>query len=287
MRGFDLEQLKTLIAAVDTGSFSAAAPLRFLSQSSLSEQLRKLEDAAGAQLLVRGKSGVKPTAAGERLLAHARGILALADAAWRDMHAVPLIGEVHLGISDYLRPGEVTRLLGRLAHHYPGLRIRTRIGKSAEISAAHRSGELALAVVMQVASARPALPAGTHVLRSEPLQWVAARGTVLKPGRAVELALLPETCTLHRVACQALNAHGIPHELAHVASGVAGLQAAVAAGLGIACLNASSIIEHGMIALPEGVLPLLPEVDFMLLPIADDVSGRLNAMAEVVVQTLA
>lgn len=252
MRGFDLEQLKTLVAAVDAGSFSAAAPLRCLSQSSLSEQLRKLEESAGAQLLVRGKQGVKPTAAGERLLAHARGILALADAAWRDMRDRPLEGEVQLGISDYLRPGEVTQLLARLGRDYPGLRIRTRIGKSAEINAAHRTGEVPLAIVMQVASARTALPADARLLRTEPLRWVAARGAVFKPGNAVELALLPEGCTLHKVACQALNAGHIPYVLTHVASGVAGLQAAVTAGLGVACLNASSIAEQAMVPCPKG-----------------------------------
>lgn len=287
MRGFDLDQLKTLVAAVDTGSLSAAAPLRCLSQSSLSEQLRKLEDAAGAQLLVRGKAGVTPTAAGERLLVHARGLLALSDAAWREMHGVPLAGEVHLGLSDYLRPSEVAGLLRRLAQQYPRLRIRTRIGKSADITAAHRSGELSLAVAMQVASAKHEVPVGARLLRTEPLRWAAARGTLLQPGKALELALLPETCTLHRVAVQALNAQRIAHELVHVASGVAGLQAAVAAGLGIACLNASSIVEQTMVTLPEAVLPPLPEVDFVLLPIADDVNGRLNAMAEVIAETLA
>ncbi|WP_043440461.1 LysR family transcriptional regulator, partial [Cupriavidus sp. HPC(L)] len=60
MRGFDLEQLRTFVAVADSGSLSAAAPRLFLSQSSVSEQLRKLEERAGVPLLLRGRRGVQP-----------------------------------------------------------------------------------------------------------------------------------------------------------------------------------------------------------------------------------
>ncbi|MFT4268248.1 MAG: LysR family transcriptional regulator, partial [Xenophilus sp.] len=72
MQDFDLAQLRTFVAVADAGSLTAAAPRVFLSQSAVSEQLRKLEERAGHPLLVRGKSGAVPTPAGERLLAHAR-----------------------------------------------------------------------------------------------------------------------------------------------------------------------------------------------------------------------
>jgi len=53
--------------------------------------------------------------------------------------------------------------------------------------------------------------------------------------------------------------------VAHVASGVAGLQSALAAGLGVACLNESALAEGvGLLAPPHG-LPALPRVDFHLL----------------------
>ncbi|KAG1182559.1 hypothetical protein G6F35_015567 [Rhizopus arrhizus] len=103
MSGFDLDQLRTLVAVLDSGSLTAAAPKVFLSQSSVSEQMRKLEDRAGQPLLVRGKAGVAATPAGERLLAHARAILALSDEAYRDLRGVALRGELRLCITDYFR----------------------------------------------------------------------------------------------------------------------------------------------------------------------------------------
>lgn len=274
MQGFDLEQLKTLVAAVDSGSLTAAAPLRHLSQSSLSEQLRKLEERAGQALLLRGKAGVRPTAAGERLLAHARQILALSDAAWRDLHGVPLAGELRLGISDYFRPAELVGLLARLARQYPGLRVHTQMGRSDELLDAHARGALDLALVMALPDTPLPAVEGLQVLREEPLVWACAREAGLPAAEVLPLVLLPASCSLHRLACAALQAQGRPYVVAHVASGVAGLQAAVRAGLGVACLNASAVAGAGLVACSPGGAqaaqaadwPALPAVRFVLLP---------------------
>ena len=290
MHGFDIEQLKTLVAAVDAGSLTAAVPLRYRSQSALSEQLNKLEESAGEQLLVRSKQGVRPTAAGQRLIGHARQILALSDAAWRDMHRVPLEGEVHIGISDYVRPSQLATLLARIAEQYPGLRMRTQIDKSDVIADAHGSGALDLAIILRTTGSPSSSSEEAQVLRTESLMWVAARSKPLPPkDRIIELALLPETCSLHRLARNALDAHGIAHVVAHMASGVAGLQAAVAAGLGVACLNASAIIEADMLEVTGLNLPALPAVDIVLLPARcrGGVSERLQAVGQIIAATLA
>lgn len=280
MRGFDLEQLRTLVAAIDAGSLSAAVARRNLSQSSLSEQLRKLEERAGQVLLVRSKAGVRPTPAGERLLVHARQILALSDTAWRDLHDVPLEGEVQLGITDYFRPADLTRLLARLGQQYPRLRLRTLIGKSDELEASHRRGALDLAIILRT---HP----GSHaqVLGTETMHWVAAPGSALiAEGGPLPLVLLPETCSLHRLAIDRLQAQGIEHVVTHVASGVAGLQAAVGAGLGIGCLNASSLVDGRVVALQQERLPDLPKASFILLAPRD--SERLDALTETLVEAL-
>ena len=58
----------------------------------------------------------------------------------------------------------------------------------------------------------------------------------------------------------------MPYALAHVASGVAGLQSALAAGLGVACLNESAVCDGVVrLAAPNG-LPALPRVAFQFLP---------------------
>lgn len=288
MQGFDLDQLRTLVAAVDAGSLSAAAPVRFLSQSTLSEQLRKLEERAGQTLLQRSKTGVTPTAAGERLLAHARQILALSDAAWRDLHGVPLEGEVRLGITGYFRASDLTHLLARLGRQYPRLRLRTQIGKSDDIEAAHKRQALDLAIVMHV-SGYPRI-GEARILRSEPLVWAGApTAALIHATEPIPLVLLPEGCSLHRLARTQLDAHRRAYVVNHVASDVTGIQAAVAAGLGVACLNASSVIRDSMVALSNPELPALPDATFALLPPMsrkDQDMDRLNALADVMAQAL-
>ena len=90
MQAFDLEQLRTLVAVVEAGSLTAAAPRVFLSQSAVSEQMRKLEERVGQALLTRSKAGVVPTPAGVRLVTHARKLLALSDEAFRDLRGEAL-----------------------------------------------------------------------------------------------------------------------------------------------------------------------------------------------------
>ena len=265
MSGFDLDQLRTLVAVLDAGSLTAAAPKVFLSQSSVSEQMRKLEDKAGQPLLLRGKAGVRATPAGQRLLAHARAILALSDEAYRDLRGVALRGELRLCITDYFRPGDVARMLRRLNEQYPQVRLHVTIMKSGAIEAAYERGEIDVGISMVIqerGSARGR--AQGALLRREPLLWMAADGAAGPPAEPLPLLVLPESCALRQYVERLLSRRGLPYAVSHVASGVAGLQLAVAAGLGVACLNESAL-GAGMARLQAPGLPALPSVEFRLL----------------------
>lgn len=266
MATFDLEQLQSFVTAVEAGSVTAAAPLRCLSQSALSEQLRKLEIRTGQILLTRSKSGVVPTLAGERLLTHARYLLETAESAWLDLQGINLSGEISIGWTDYCRPDITIDALARLSRLYPHLRLRTRGGTSADISDAWQRGELDLAIVMRIAgSGIQAKVEKEKVLFTEPLRWVqAVKGSQQKMHDALSLALLPEGCTLHKLACQTLKSHQRPYVLRHIASGVRSLQEAVSAGLGIGCLNLSAIHATEMSSPIELALPDLPDAEFVL-----------------------
>ena len=268
MHGFDLEQLRTFVAAIETGSLSAAAPRVFLSQSSVSEQMRKLEQRAGTRLLTRGKSGVAATAAGNRLLLHARQILALSDAALRDLRGEELRGELRLAVTDYFRPGDIPRLLRNLSEQYPRLRVNVTIGQSDRVESGYKAGEFDIGLVMRAVERAGAANAPRRVplLRREPLLWVAAQGSRLHLQRPLPLVLLPSSCQLHRLALRLLDRCELPCVVAHSASGVAGLQGAIAAGLGVGCINESAVTE-GMLRLgAREHLPALPQAEFRLLP---------------------
>ncbi|MFJ4289339.1 LysR family transcriptional regulator [Cupriavidus sp. NPDC089707] len=272
MRGFETDQLRTFVTIADSGSLSAAAPRLFLSQSSVSEQLRKLEERAGVPLLSRGRHGAVPTPAGARLLEHARRILALNELALQELRGHALEGELRLAVTDYFRPGEIAGMLRRLRERYPYLRLHVTVMKSAAIDAAAEMDAFDIGLSMRLPRGRDTQGkrARGMVLRREPLAWVAASGEADALPATLPLVLLPDTCSLHQFVVQLLLRKRLPFEVAHSASGVAGLHLALAAGLGLSCLNASAI-GPGVAPLDGGTvarlgLPRLPEAEFFLLP---------------------
>ena len=266
MQGLDLDQLRTFLTVLEAGSLTAAAPRVFLSQSAVSEQMRKLEECVGQSLLARSKAGVQPTVAGERLRVHGERLVALADEALRDLRGESLQGELRLAVTDYFRPGELARLLARLAQSHPRMRLNVAIKKSTEVEAMHLRGEIDIGLSMRVAegAAGKSLPKS---LRREPLAWMAAPGWLqAQPrGEPLPLLVLTDGCSLRQFTEQLLQRRRVGYRVAHVASGVAGLQSALAAGLGVACLNESSLAEGVALLAPPHGLPALPRVDFHLL----------------------
>lgn len=274
-RGFDLTQLRTFIAIHDAGSVSAAAGQIFLSQSTVSEQLKKLEDRAGQPLLVRSRKGVRPTPAGTRLLGYARQIMALSEAAFDDLQGVSLDGELRIAITDYYRPHDVGRVLKRFADQYPRLRLHVSALQSAQIERSALTGEdfdigLALRLIDEHGGKRaPTL--GYHVpgtlVRHERLVWaMSATMPVPSPGDGpLPLVVLPRTCALQSLMLAQLDRHKVAYRISHSAAGVAGLQLALSAGLGISALNESALTPDLAICPPTLGLPALPRAEFHLL----------------------
>ncbi|EBU7498253.1 LysR family transcriptional regulator, partial [Salmonella enterica subsp. enterica serovar Typhi] len=72
----DLRQLKYFVKVVESGSFSKAANVLHVAQPALSLHVKHMEEELGVALLHRAAQGVTPTQAGERLMLHAKRILA-------------------------------------------------------------------------------------------------------------------------------------------------------------------------------------------------------------------
>jgi len=264
MRPFDLDLLQTLVAIAETGSLSAAAPRVHRSQSAVSEQMRKLEQHCGVTLLVRGKLGASLTSAGERLVVHARRLLALSEEAFRDVLGMPLAGDLRLAITDYFRPATITLLLKRLRERYPQLKLHVATRQSLMIE---NRRDFDIGLSMRLLDDDSASDEDGRIrLGREPLSWIASPALALDAARRLPLVVLPEACSLQRLIIRTLNQSDIDYEIAHSAAGVAGLHLALAAGLGLACLNRSAI-PAGMATLDGDLgLPAMPDIEFSILP---------------------
>ncbi len=87
MRDLDLTTLRLFVAVCDARSIAKAGEQANMVGSAISKRLAQLEDTVGTPLLVRKRRGMEPTAAGQTLLEHARGMLASTELIARDMAA--------------------------------------------------------------------------------------------------------------------------------------------------------------------------------------------------------
>src|SRR5215475_12696084 len=116
----DLDLLRSFVSVVDTGGFTRAGERVHRTQSTVSQQIRRLEESLGYPLLYRNGKQATPTEQGERLVTYARRLLALEQEA-REVVAKPGgEGVVRLGIPEDFAY-QLTRLLSDFARSRPGL----------------------------------------------------------------------------------------------------------------------------------------------------------------------
>src|SRR5258705_2133877 len=109
----DLELLRSFVSVVDSGGFTRAGERVHRTQSTVSQQIKRLEDDLGQPLLNRTAKDVTPTEAGERLLSYARRLLSLAEEA-RDVLAGPRKGRaVCLGLAEHFSGSQPSQMLAR------------------------------------------------------------------------------------------------------------------------------------------------------------------------------
>src|SRR6201981_2432788 len=126
----DLELLRSFVSVVEAGGFTRAGERVHRTQSTVSQQIRRLEEDIGQPLLHRNGKAVTPTEAGEKLLSYARRLLSLAEEA-RDVLARPASeGAVKLGIPEDFAAYRLAKLLARCTRERPGLRLDVRADHS-------------------------------------------------------------------------------------------------------------------------------------------------------------
>src|SRR6201995_1596669 len=142
----DLELLKSFVSVVDAGGFTRAGERVHRTQSTVSQQIRRLEEDLGQTLLNRNGKDVTLTEPGERLLSYARRLLALAEEA-RDVVAQPgHEGAVRLGLPEDFAAYRLAKLLASFSRARPNLRLDVRADQSIPLKRDLERGDLDLAL---------------------------------------------------------------------------------------------------------------------------------------------
>jgi DNA-binding transcriptional LysR family regulator len=145
-----LQQIRCFCAALELGSFTAAAGALGVSQPAVAEQIRKLEQLLGADLFVRAGRGVVATEAGRAFAEHAtRSLRAVEDAAASVGELTALRrGTVAIGIFGEPSAWRVHELAGAFLRRHPGVSLRLVGRNSSAIVESVRRGELEAAVAV-------------------------------------------------------------------------------------------------------------------------------------------
>ncbi len=180
-----LRKIRAFVAVFEEGSFTAAAAREGATQSGISQQVKQLEEALQAVLLIRRGRLVEATAAGRRYYRECVGILKRLDEAGRDLAAAGTAGEVRAGLMPTFTRGVLAPSLVRFMEDYPGIEIRISEAYSGVLTDLVRKGSLDFAVV-------PGLPEtvglSTSLLVRDREMLVAARGRTGRHGQPVRLA---------------------------------------------------------------------------------------------------
>jgi DNA-binding transcriptional LysR family regulator len=231
--------LRSLVAVADCGGFHRAAAALHLSQSAVSQHLRKVETVVGAPVVERSGRGVLFTEVGQKVLRHARTILAAHDMALDDLgateHRLLTVGVTEHG-ADVMLPALTSVLRERL----PDRRPRFRLDRNVSLADALDRGLVDLAIMLDGSGLDRANASGVVLLK-----WVSAR-TLTARSDPLPLVIFAEPCTLREPAFAILEAHGIDYQIAAECADLAGLYAAVRSGLGLALLPMIGKLPDGL-----------------------------------------
>lgn len=244
----DIAPLRSLVAVADCGGFQRAATHLHLSQGAVSQHVRRLESTVGRPLVERHGRGSRFTAAGEQLLARARRILDLHDEALRDFEVVRPT-TITIGSTEHAAAQLLPAFAAALEMAGSGFDFRFRIDRGNRLRESLAAGTVDLALMLN-GDHHQARRVGE--LR---LAWYAAAGwSPPAPPAPVPVVAFDSPCTLRTRALETLASHGLPAAVGAEAMQLAGVQAAVGAGLGVALMATLGHTPEGLVRrddLPE------------------------------------
>lgn len=256
---FDLDCLRTFLLVADNMSFSRAADHVGRSQSTVSQQISKLEHQVGKSLLERRKGRViELTSEGGKLLQYARRILQLNDEAYASMSDDVLTGFVRLGVPLDFFGRDFTAWLTGFKNLHPMVGLEVEANQSENLLKRSARGEFDLAFFKQDTGAKH----GTVTLR-EQLVWVSAANFAPTSSESVPLIVFPEGCAYRRHAIAALQEQKRPWHLSFVSPSFECLRSAAMEGMGV------TVLARALVAPPLRVishrlrLPELPTVELV------------------------
>ncbi|KKC98704.1 MULTISPECIES: LysR substrate-binding domain-containing protein [Photobacterium] len=271
--------LRSFVAVVDSGSFTRAADSTHLTQSTVSQQVRKLESQLGCELLHRKGRYVTATLEGERVLNYARRILQLMSEAVVQTSVSAEQQKIRLGVPEDFATHAIMPTLHAFSTEFPGIRLEVKSGLCSDIWRKFQSNELDLALVKQRQGSLPGLASWP-----EPLCWIDSLHSNNLDRQPVPLVSFPIGGLYRNEMAHTFDSLGRSWRLAYVSTSLSGVCCAVEAGLGISLLPRRLVTEQHRILDENDGLPPVQDME-VTLHTQEKVSALSKILAERLINT--
>jgi LysR family hydrogen peroxide-inducible transcriptional activator len=264
----NLRDLKYLVAVAEHRHFGRAAEACFVSQPTLSTQLKKLEEELGVTLIERTNRQVLLTAVGERVVAQAQRVLREANQLSHiaEEYTDPFGGEFRLGVIPTVAPYLLPKILGPIRKNLPNLKTQLTEGQTAVISGMLREGDLDAVIL--------ALPIEEENvverrLYTEPFYMAVSRAHELANKKKVtvedlddeQVLLLEDGHCLRDQALEVCNSHNAVENTNFRATSLETLRQMVVADVGITLM-------------PQLAVPAKPAAGIRYIPFQGEIPHR-------------
>ena len=232
---FDPRLLRAFTAIVDAASFSLAAKRLHMTQSTISQQLARLEDAAGLTLIDRAARPIKPTTDGERLLGYARRILALQQEAESALGDRAGTTSIRIGVPEDIVGAAMANVFGDFARRHREIQLDVTAGLSRDLTRRYRSGEFDIAIVKEdqaSADCRAAFP--------EAMAWFESADAPDEWPNPIPLVAFPPGGLYREAMFERVEREQRRWYIALAGSSLHNVLVAVEAGLGLSLLPKSA-----------------------------------------------
>ncbi|SMH46361.1 transcriptional regulator, LysR family [Rathayibacter oskolensis] len=256
---YDPALLRTFLAVADTRGFTRAAQQLGVSQPTVSQHVRRLEEAAGRILVVRDTREVELTDNGVAMAGFARTILAAHAAAENYFSGAAMKGRLRFGAADDLAITQLPRILRHFRQLHPQVKLELTVDQSAPLRRKLDAGHLDLIFVKTAPGA-----VDGRLVRRDTMVWVAHEKTVVERHETVPLIAYRGPSVSRQIAIDALEAAGRTWRITCNTREVNGVLAAVRAGIGIAVFPRSLIPGDLVTVSNRFGLPELEDIEFRL-----------------------
>ncbi len=275
-RNLDLTALRSFVAVADAGGVTRAAGFLNLTQSAVSMQVKRLEEALNLTLLDRSGRGVALTGSGEQLVSYGRRLLALNDEAWTRLTCTDQRGELHLGVPHDIVYPVIPGVLQRFAKEFPRMRIQLHSSFTRALKEDFSRG-----AVDVILTTEDSVEKGGETLAEPKMIWAGAPGGTAWKQRPLRLAF-EDACIFRAAAQGALDRAGIDWEMGVNTTQPRALEAVVSADLAVHAVLDGSCPPYMEPVRHSGALPELGSSKVNLYVRDADQTVPLLALAQMV-----